>query len=111
MSYPLRIHYGIHHGIAFSLPLLPLLEIKRNCIKPPLKKICNNNKLTFDELRQGIKNIPQDVIPYTLDEWDIPENQLTRSAAESFTKGRMENNIVDLSINDVLGILKELYSD
>ena len=110
MSYPLTINYGISHGIASSLTLLPLLEINGNRIKPALKKICNN-KLTFDELKQGIKNIPQDVIPYTLDKWDIPENQLTRLAAKSFTKGRMNNNIVDLKTDDILMILKELYSD
>ena len=109
MSYPLTINYGIPHGIASSLTLLPLLEINGNRIKPALKKICNN-KLTFDELKQGIKNIPQDVIPYTLDKWDIPENQLTRLAAESFTKGRMDNNIVDLSENQVLTILNEIYN-
>ena len=47
---------------------------------------------------------------HTLDEWDIPENQLTRLAAESFTKGRMDNNIVDLSENQVLTILNEIYN-
>ena len=110
MSYPLTIHYVIPHCIASLRTLLPLLKINGNRIKPALKKICNNNKLTFDELKQGIKNIPQDVIPYTLDEWDIPENQLTRLAAESFTKGRMDNNIVDLSENQVLTILNEIYN-
>tara|TARA_Y100000780_G_scaffold70272_1_gene62972 strand:+ start:402 stop:557 length:156 start_codon:yes stop_codon:yes gene_type:complete len=50
-------------------------------------------------------------VPYTLDEWGIPEDQLPTLAAESFTKGRMDNNVVDLTEDDVLGILKELYSD
>ena len=108
MSYPLTINYGIPHGIASSLTLLPLLEINGNRIKPALKKICNN-KLTFDELKQGIKNIPQDVIPYTLDKWDIPENQLTRLAAESFTKGRMNNNIKTLTQSDVRDIFRSIY--
>jgi hypothetical protein len=111
ISYPLTIHYGIPHGIASSISLLPLLEINGKFIKEPLDKICNNLELTFNELKQTIKAIPQGVIPYTLDEWDIPENQLTRLAAESFTKGRMDNNIVDLQTDDILMILKELYSD
>jgi len=110
MSYPLTINYGIPHGIASSISLLPLLEINGKFIKEPLDRICNNLELTFNELKQTIKAIPQGVIPYTFDEWDIPENQLTRLAAKSFTKGRM-NNIVDLKTDDILMILKELYSD
>ena len=110
MSYPLTIYYGIPHGVASSISLHPLLEINGKLIKEPLDKICNNLELTYNELKQTIKAIPQGVIPYTLDEWDIPENQLTRLAAESFTKGRMDNNIVDLSENQVLTILNEIYN-
>jgi len=110
MSYPLTIHYGIPHGVASSISLLPLLEINRKWIKEPLDRICKNNELTYDKLKQTIKAIPQGVIPYTLDEWGIPEDQLPKLAEESFTKGRMDNNIVDLTTDDVLGILKELYS-
>jgi alcohol dehydrogenase class IV len=111
MSYPLTIHYGMPHGVASSISLIPLLEINGEFIKEPLNRICNNNELTYDELKETIKAIPQGVIPYTLDEWGIPENKLTKLAAESFTKGRMDNNVVDLTTNDVLGILKELYSE
>ncbi len=110
MSYPLTIHYGIPHGIASSISLLPLLEINGEFIKEPLDRICKNNELTYDELKQTIKSIPHDVIPYTLDKWGIPKDQLPRLAAESFTKGRMDNNIVDLTTDDVLGILNELYN-
>jgi alcohol dehydrogenase class IV len=46
-----------------------------------------------------------------LDKWGISEDQLLKLAEESFTKGRMDNNIVDLSTDDVLGILKELLSE
>ena len=111
MSYPLTIHYGMPHGVASSISLIPLLEINGKLIKEPLDRICNNNELTYDELKETIKAIPQGVIPYTLDEWGIPENQLTKLAVESFTKGRMDNNVVDLTTDDVLGILKELYSE
>ncbi|MCH7762355.1 MAG: phosphonoacetaldehyde reductase [Candidatus Marinimicrobia bacterium] len=111
ISYPLTIHYGIPHGVASSISLLPLLEINGEFIKEPLDRICNKNELTFDELKQTIKAIPQGIIPYTLNEWGIPENQLPKLATESFTKGRMDNNIVDLTTDDVLGILNELYSE
>ncbi len=111
MSYPLTIHYGIPHGVAASISLLPLLEMNGEFIKEPLDRICKNNELTYDELKQTIKAIPQGVIPCTLDEWGIPENQLLKLAEESFTKGRMDNNIVDLTTDDVLVILKEIYRE
>ena len=109
ISYPLTIHYGIPHGIASSISLLPLLEINGKFIKEPLDRICNNLELTYNELKQAIKAIPQGIIPYTLDEWGIPENQLTRLAEESFTKGRMDNNIIDLNIDDVRIILEKIF--
>ena len=58
---------------------------------------------------KAIETIPKGVVPFTLDEWGIPENQLPKLASESFTKGRMDNNIVDLTIDDVLEIFKEIY--
>ena len=109
MSYPLTIHYGIPHGVASSISLIPLFEKNGNLIKEPLERICNNNGLTYDELKVAIKNIPYGVIPYTLDEWGITVDQLPKLAEESFTKGRLYNNIVDLSINDVKDILKTIY--
>jgi hypothetical protein len=72
MSYPLTIQYGIPHGVASSITLLPLLEINRKLIKEPLDIICNNNELTYNELIQNIKAIPKNVIPFTLGEWGIP---------------------------------------
>ena len=60
---------------------------------------------TFDELIQKIKAIPKGIIPYTLYEWGIQENDLPQLVEESFTKGRMDNNIVDLTQDDVLDIL------
>jgi len=110
MSYPLTIHYGIPHGIASSISLLPLIDINGERIQEPLERICNNNGLTLDELKETIRSIPQNVIPYTLDEWGVPEDQLSKLADESFTKGRMDNNIVDLTISDVKGILKQVYN-
>ena len=109
MSYPLTIHYGIPHGVASSISLIPLLDINGKSIKKSLDIICEKNELTYNELKQTIKEIPQGVVPYTLDKWGITENQLPKLAEESFTKGRMNNNIVDLSTDDVLGILNEIY--
>ena len=105
ISYPLTIRFGIPHGVASSLSLIPLLEINGEHIKEPLDKIYQTLDITIDELIQKIKAIPKGIIPYTLSEWGIQEEDLSQLVEESFTKGRMDNNIVDLTQDDVFDIL------
>ena len=105
ISYPLTIRFGIPHGVASSLSLIPLLEINGKHIKESLDKICHSLEVTYDELIRKLKAIPEGIIPYTLSEWGIQENDLPQLVEESFTKGRMDNNIVDLTQDDVFDIL------
>lgn len=105
ISYPLTIHYGIPHGVASSITLIPLLDMNKDLIKKPLDKICNIINFSLEELKQSIINIPKNVIPYTLYEWGITNNKIDSLVKESFTKGRMDNNIRDLTISDVTKIL------
>ena len=106
ISYPLTIRFGIPHGVASSISLVPLLEINGKQIKNPLDNICQTLNITFDELIQKIKKIPKGVIPYTLSEWGVAKSDLPQLVDESFTKGRMDNNIIDLTKDQVLEILQ-----
>ena len=74
-----------------------------------LSKICGILNITIDELIQKIKAIPKGIIPYTLSEWGIQENDLPQLVEESFTKGRMDNNIIDLTKDQVFEILKTIF--
>jgi alcohol dehydrogenase class IV len=109
ISYPLTIRFGIPHGVASSLSLVPLLEINGKHIKDPLYNICHTLNITFDELIEKIKTIPKGVIPYTFSEWGVAKSDLPQLVDESFTKGRMDNNIVDLDESDVFNILNFIY--
>ena len=109
MSYPLTIHYDIPHGVASSISLIQLLELNGSQIKEPLDKICSSNELTLNQLKEEIKAIPKNIIPFKLNKWGVSEKDLPKLASESFTKGRMDNNIVDLNEKDVLTILKNIY--
>ena len=109
ISYPLTIHYGIPHGVAASISLIPLLEINKKMINNSIDRIIENNEITYDELKAIIKGIPHQIIPYRLSEWGIHERQIPKIAEESFTKGRMDNNIVDLSQKDVCFILESIF--
>ena len=109
ISYPLTIHYGIPHGIASSMSLIPLLIINSESIQKPLGKILEQNVLTFNQFIEKIQSIPQGIIPYNLGKWGVSEANLDQLASESFTKGRMDNNVVELSVSDVRSILNKIY--
>ena len=109
ISYPLTANFGIPHGIASSLTLVPLLEINKKHIKQPLMKICRRLNMTLDDFKNEITNIPKNVIPFSLKSLNVPKNMIDLLVNESFTKGRMDNNIVDLCKEDVNDILQSVY--
>ena len=110
ISYPLTLYYGIPHGIASSISLLPLLKINRTNIKAELNKILTLLQLNdFLALENQINKIFHDIISYRLQDWGVPQSELNFLVKESFTKERMENNIVDLNKEDVQKILNDIY--
>ena len=48
-------------------------------------------------------------ISHRLSEWNVEKKQLGNIAEHCFTKGRMENNPVDLSKEDVITILENIW--
>ena len=65
--------------------------------------------MTFNTLIEKIESIPDGIIPYSLSQWGIKKQNLDHLVLESFTKGRMDNNIVNLSKKDVKSILKSIF--
>ena len=109
ISYPLTIHYNIPHGIASSLSLVPLLKINMKYIDKPLRAICKKSRFSKEELINKIENIPKNVIPFSLENWGVKISDLEQLTKESFTKGRMDNNIKTLTEINVREILDEIY--
>ena len=109
ISYPLTIRFGIPHGIASSLSLVPLLKINGKHIKNVIDKIIQALNITYDEFIQKIEGIPKDNVPFSLSAWGIQEDDLPQLLKESFTKGRMDNNIIDLNQLEVNKILYEIF--
>ena len=111
ISYPLTSLFNIPHGIAASMPLLPLIEINQNAIEEELHQIRTNLNLKNNSaLKDLIAAIPGGLIKFNLRDWGINLKQISELTELSFTKGRMDNNIIDLTKDDVSGILHEMYS-
>ena len=110
MSYPLTISYGIPHGIACSMPIIPLLRINEKAIKTQLDIL--SNRLGIDnlsELERLILQIPEGIIDFTLSKWGVKLTEINDITKRSFTKSRMANNIIDLNSDDILKVFKEIY--
>lgn len=109
MSYPLTISYGIPHGIACSMPIIPLLRINEKAIQNELERIYSELLIkSLPELEQLILQIPDDVIDYSLSEWGIKQTEIDDIVGRSFTKSRIENNIVELSKKDIKSVFESL---
>jgi len=110
ISYPLTIHYNIPHGIAASMSIIPLLKINSIAIETELKLIQEKLELKdFDSLKQKIQSIPGKTLKYSLQKWGIQKEELPQLVKQSFTKGRIDNNIVPLSENQVHSIFISMF--
>ncbi len=110
ISYPLTMKCHIPHGTACSLLLGPVFKINLPNVKKSenLLKAFGVEKVEQIEIlvkkllkKAGIKN--------SLKEWGVDENQLKDLASHSITKGRADNNPVDLTEKEIFEILKSIY--
>ncbi len=108
ISYPLTLNFNIPHGIASSITLVQMLDINKKKILKEIDAICNQLGKTYEELKKSISKIPEGIYKNDLESWNIDYNDLDMLTDQSFTKGRMDNNIVDLSRNDVKLILEKV---
>jgi len=108
ISYPLTFSFNIPHGIACSLPLLPLLDLNKDHIEENLNVLLNTLAIDYEELKSQIANIPKDIIDFNLSGWGISADDFDDIVKRSFTNSRISNNIIDLSKDDVYNILYEI---
>jgi alcohol dehydrogenase class IV len=110
ISYPLTANFGIPHGIASSISLIPLLDINASRINKALTSILRRLQMTgLNDLKEEIKKLQYSVLKYSLRDWGVKANQLNWLVSQSFTRGRIENNIIDLSRKDIHHILESVF--
>jgi len=109
ISYPLTIDYGIPHGIACSMPIIPLLQINKKAIRIELERIYTKLHLgNLSDLETLILQMPKDIIDFNLSKWGVKVGDLTDIANRAIYKSRISNNIIPLNNQDILFILKQI---
>lgn len=106
ISYPLTMLYGVAHGLAASITLNSVAEINKGHFK-------NDEQLLhlFDEygsIKNWIDKVCEGIINMRLSSFGITESDIPLIVENAFTSGRMDNNPVDLSKDDVAKILLDI---
>ena len=110
ISYPLTAHFGIPHGIACSMPLRPLMEINGRSVRSKLDRLSNHlGVAAADELWPWVERALAGKVRFCLREYGVARSDLGWIKDECFTKGRMDNNIVDLDSDDIMTILNAIF--
>lgn len=110
ISYPLTMQYQIPHGTAVSMLLAPVLRINSQGDVPMEPLFEALGVKDAEELELRIRTIMKHAgIPSTLKEWKVPYEQLPTLAALGITKGRADNNPVELDTDRIVEILKTIY--
>ena len=110
ISYPLTMHGGIPHGTAVSLLLAPVAEINEEAVEQKERLYKALGVSNVKELDARVKDIlTRGGFPVTLSQWNIKREELRRLAELGITKGRADNNPVDLDPEKIQAILEKIY--
>ena len=98
ISYPLTMHYHIPHGTAVSMLLAPVMRINEASIPDRGLLLDALGVKSCGELEIKIKKILERAgIPATLKDWNVDMGQIPSLAAQGITKGRADNNPVNIT--------------
>lgn len=107
ISYPLTMLYHIPHGIAAAMTLGEVSA--RNKGNFP-----NDEKLyslfdTHGGLQNWLDQVSSGITLLRLSAFSIDRNDIDAIVKQAVTKGRMDNNPVDFTVNDIRGIISRIY--
>lgn len=109
ISYPLTMQCHIPHGVAVSLLMGPILELNLPAIEDMEALLAAFHVREPYQVGLRITAILKDAgLPVRLREWGASEEMLPDLVAHSITKGRADNNPVELTETVVYNILKSI---
>lgn len=109
ISYPLTMKYNIPHGIAVSMTLGKMMEINSQEIFELNRLLQAFNAESVLDVQRKIETIYMKFdIKYNLSDYNVLETDIQPLVEQSFTKGRIDNNPVDLSAKQIEEVLRSI---
>jgi phosphonate metabolism-associated iron-containing alcohol dehydrogenase len=106
ISYPLTLMFGIDHGIAVSMTLAAVMAANTPALREREKLLRAFGAADADGVQQLIDAImAAGGIKSRLGDYGVSETDIDEVVKRAFTKGRMDNNPIELSQSDVKEIL------
>lgn len=106
ISYPLTLKFHLDHGLACVLTLPDLLRHNLSSLTNPESLYEAFNINNPDALRTWIEKIAEGIVSLKLSDYGVREDDLAELAELSFSLGRMDNNPLEISREQVKAILK-----
>ena len=105
------MHYQIPHGAAVSMLLAPVLRVNAPHVEELPALLDALGVSDADELEHKVQRyLTRAGLPATLQGWGVREEDLPRLAQLGLTRGRADNNPVEIDPEVVLNILENTYS-
>lgn len=104
ISYPLTYLYHVEHGFAVAMTLAQVAKINKKVV-PDLERLLDCFS-SYNGIDAWMNTVCNGIVTLRLANWDISEADIPTIVQHSFTKGRMDNNPVALTPEDVTCILK-----
>lgn len=106
ISYPLTYLYHIEHGFAVAMTLAQVAELNKKAV-PDLERLLDCFS-SYNGIDTWLDTVCNGIVKLRLSEWGISETDIPTIVEHSFTKGRMDNNPVALTSEDISSILKRI---
>ncbi|NOV03747.1 phosphonoacetaldehyde reductase [Paenibacillus planticolens] len=109
ISYPLTMLYGIDHGIAASITLASVMRHNLDALIEPDKLMHAFGAADMDEVDDFIRNIYNLYgLSSSLGQYGVTVEGIRNIVSHSYTKGRMDNNPVEISPEELERMLVSL---
>ena len=110
ISYPLTMHYNIPHGTAVSMLLGPVFRMNAEAIEDRGALLQALGVSGAEELKERIDSIlRRSGQPCSLHAWGVGREDLPHLAELGITKGRADNNPVEVTAENILSVLEEIF--
>lgn len=107
VSYPLTLLYDIEHGFAAALTLASIAKINLSVVKEI--NLIYNVFCDCDGFENWINSVTKEIQGLKLSDFGVKKEDIKEIAKKTFTQGRMDNNPVNLSEDDVVNLLNSVF--